>query len=111
VQTQYLESQSDPEEKRYVFAYTITIRNHGSVGAFVDASLADHRRGRQSSRSAKASSVSSHLAPGAAFRYSSWCGARNRTRSMQGSYGMQGDDGTVFEAPIAPFRLAMPALH
>ena len=33
VETQYLESQSDPEERRYVFAYTITNRNTGSVGA------------------------------------------------------------------------------
>ena len=33
VQTQYIAEQSDPEEERYVFSYTITIRNEGSVSA------------------------------------------------------------------------------
>jgi hypothetical protein len=28
---------------------------------------------------------------------------------MQGSYQMVGDDGEQFDAPIAAFRLAMPA--
>ena len=31
VDTRYLEDQSDPDERRYVFAYTITIRNRGAV--------------------------------------------------------------------------------
>ena len=29
---------------------------------------------------------------------------------MQGSYQMIADDGARFEAPIAPFRLAMPGV-
>ncbi|WP_130934623.1 ApaG domain-containing protein, partial [Klebsiella pneumoniae] len=29
VQSVYIESQSSPEEERYVFAYTVTIRNLG----------------------------------------------------------------------------------
>ena len=33
VDTRYLEDQSDPEERRYVFAYTITIRNRGAIPA------------------------------------------------------------------------------
>ena len=28
--------------------------------------------------------------------------------SMHGSYQMRGDDGTEFDAPIVPFRLAVP---
>lgn len=31
VQSVYIESQSSPEEERYVFAYTVTIRNPGGV--------------------------------------------------------------------------------
>jgi ApaG protein len=33
VDTRYLEDQSDPDENRFVFAYTITIRNRGTVPA------------------------------------------------------------------------------
>ncbi|TLZ06092.1 MAG: ApaG domain, partial [Gammaproteobacteria bacterium] len=33
VETSYLDEQSDPRESRYVFAYTITIRNEGQVPA------------------------------------------------------------------------------
>jgi ApaG protein len=29
---------------------------------------------------------------------------------MQGSYTMVSDDGERFDAPIAPFRLAMPGI-
>jgi ApaG protein len=29
---------------------------------------------------------------------------------MQGSYQMLGDDGARFDAPIQPFRLAMPGI-
>jgi ApaG protein len=29
---------------------------------------------------------------------------------MQGSYQMLTDDGSQFDAPIAPFRLAMPGI-
>ncbi len=31
VQSVYVESQSIPEEERYVFAYTVTIRNLGAL--------------------------------------------------------------------------------
>ena len=33
VETNYLDDQSEPREQRYVFAYTITIRNEGDVPA------------------------------------------------------------------------------
>ncbi|NDD74489.1 MAG: Co2+/Mg2+ efflux protein ApaG [Gammaproteobacteria bacterium] len=113
VQTQYLESQSDPEEKRYVFAYTITIRNHGSVGARLLTRhwlITDADGKVQEVRGKGVVGEQPHLAPGAAFRYSSGAVLETALGSMQGSYEMQGDDGTVFEAPIAPFRLAMPGV-
>jgi ApaG protein len=33
VETAYVEEQSDPRDKRFVFSYTITIRNEGPVPA------------------------------------------------------------------------------
>ena len=33
VETSYIEEQSDPRDKRFVFSYTITIRNEGQIPA------------------------------------------------------------------------------
>jgi len=51
-----------------------------------------------------------HLKPGQGFRYSSYAVLETPVGAMQGSYQMLADDGVRFDAPIAPFRLAMPAL-
>ena len=51
-----------------------------------------------------------HLQPGQGFRYSSGAVLETPVGSMHGSYQMLGDDGQQFDAPIAPFRLAMPGV-
>ena len=50
------------------------------------------------------------LAPGQGFRYSSGAILETPVGAMQGSYQMQTDEGEHFDAPIAPFRLAMPGI-
>ena len=49
-----------------------------------------------------------HLRPGQSFEYTSAAMIETPVGSMHGSYQMRGDDGTEFDAPIAPFRLAVP---
>ena len=113
VETQYLESQSDPEERRYVFAYTITIRNTGSVGARLISRhwvITDADGKVQEVRGKGVVGEQPQLQPGAAFRYSSGAVLETALGSMQGSYQMEADDGTKFDAPIAPFRLAIPGV-
>ena len=51
-----------------------------------------------------------YLLPGQGFRYSSGAVLETPVGAMQGSYQMLGDDGAHFDAPIAPFTLAMPGL-
>ena len=51
-----------------------------------------------------------HLRPGEGFRYSSGAILETPVGSMQGRYRMLADDGEQFDAPIAPFRLAMPGV-
>src|SRR5690606_32019079 len=51
-----------------------------------------------------------HLAPGQGFRYSSAAVLETPVGVMQGSYQMLADDGRRFEAPIAPFTLAVPGM-
>ena len=60
---------------------------------------------------AKAWSASSRISsPGQGFRYSSGAVLETPVGAMQGSYQMVADDGEQFDAPIAPFRLAMPGM-
>jgi len=51
-----------------------------------------------------------YLKPGQGFRYSSGAVIETPVGTMQGSYQMVADDGKQFDAPIAPFRLAMPGV-
>jgi ApaG protein len=113
VDTSYLEEQSDPKERRYVFSYTITIRNEGNVPARLLARhwiITDSNGKVQEVRGDGVVGEQPYLKPGQGFRYSSGAVLETPVGAMQGSYQMVGDDGAQFDAPISPFRLAMPGL-
>ena len=113
VDTSYLEEQSSPTEQRYVFSYTITIRNEGSVAARVMARhwiITDSNGKVQEVRGEGVVGEQPHLKPGQGFRYSSGAVLETPVGVMQGSYQMVSDDGDQFDAPVAAFRLAMPGL-
>lgn len=111
VQTQYIPEQSDPEQDRYVFSYTITIRNEGSVPAKLLTRhwIITNADGKtQEVRGEGVVGEQPHLKPGDGFRYTSGTVLETPVGSMQGSYQMLADDGVKFEAEIAPFSLSMP---
>lgn len=113
VDTAYVEEQSDPRERRFVFAYTITIRNDGAVPAKLLTRhwiITDANGKVQEVRGDGVVGEQPHLQPGQGFRYSSGAVLETPVGAMQGSYQMIADDGVQFDAPIAPFRLAMPGL-
>lgn len=113
VDTVYLEDQSEPRERRYVFAYTITIRNEGVVAAKLLTRhwiITDADGRVQEVRGDGVVGEQPRLTPGQGFRYSSGAVIETPVGSMQGSYQMQTDDGERFDAPIAPFRLAKPGV-
>ena len=113
VDTSYLEDQSDPKERRYVFSYTITIRNEGSVPARLLTRhwiITDSNGKVQEVRGDGVVGEQPYLKPGQGFRYSSGAVLETPVGAMQGSYQMVSDDGKQFDAPIAAFRLAMPGL-
>jgi ApaG protein len=113
VDTSYLEEQSDPKERRYVFSYTITIRNEGSVPARLLTRhwiITDSNGKVQEVRGEGVVGEQPYLKPGQGFRYSSGAVLETPVGAMQGSYQMVSDDGEQFDAPISPFRLAMPGL-
>jgi len=113
VKTEYLEGQSDPEADRFVFAYTITISNQGEVAARLMTRhwiITDSNGKVQEVRGDGVVGEQPHLNPGENFRYSSGAILETPVGSMEGSYQMVADDGSRFDAPISPFRLAVPGL-
>jgi ApaG protein len=113
VKTEYLQGQSDPDEDRFVFAYTITITNQGDVAARLMTRhwvITDSNGKVQEVRGDGVVGEQPHLNPGENFRYSSGAILETPVGSMEGSYQMVSDDGSHFDAPIAPFRLAVPGL-
>ncbi|HXW11096.1 MAG TPA: Co2+/Mg2+ efflux protein ApaG [Steroidobacteraceae bacterium] len=113
VATSYVEDQSNPGEARYVFSYTITIRNEGDKPARLMGRhwlITDANGKVQEVVGEGVVGEQPHLQPGQGFRYSSGAILETPVGSMQGRYRMLADDGEQFDAPIAPFRLAMPGV-
>ena len=113
VETSYLGEQSEPREQRYVFAYTITIRNEGGLPATLLTRhwiITDANGGVKEVSGDGVVGEQPRLEPGQGFRYSSGAVLETPVGTMQGSYQMIDADGQRFDAPIAPFRLAMPGI-
>ena len=113
VETNYLDDQSEPREQRFVFAYTITIRNEGEIPAKLLTRhwiITDANGRVQEVRGDGVVGEQPYLKPGQGFRYSSGAVLETPVGTMQGSYQMLADDGAQFEAPIPAFRLAIPGM-
>ena len=115
VETAYVAAQSDPSDSRFVFSYTITIRNQGGVPAKLlnrHWVITDSNGKVQEVRGEGVVGEQPHIQPGDGYRYSSGAVLETPVGSMHGAYQMVNDYGETFDAPIAPFRLAMPGtLH
>ncbi|MCY1278238.1 Protein ApaG [compost metagenome] len=115
VVTRFLPEQSRPDEQRFAFAYTVTISNNGEQPARLLSRhwiITDGDGGVQEVRGAGVIGQQPLIEPGASHTYSSGTVLGTRVGNMQGSYQMLAADGKRFDAPIAPFRLAVPgALH
>ena len=113
--TQYLAEQSDESASRYVFAYTITIRNAGSVPAQLISRhwvITDAQGLVQEVRGLGVVGAQPLLQPGESFEYTSGASIATPVGTMRGSYQMVAQDGTRFEAPIPLFTLSVPrVLH
>ena len=111
VETVYVREQSDPSEDRYVFAYTVTIRNQGGAPARLlrrQWIITDGNGEQTEVRGEGVVAEQPHLQPGEGFRYTSGAILKTPVGTMRGSYQLVGDDGIEFDAPIAPFLLAKP---
>jgi ApaG protein len=115
VRPQYLVEHSDPDSEKYVFAYTVTIRNTGEHTAQLISRhwiITDGNNAVEEVRGAGVVGEQPVLKPGEAFEYTSGCPLPTPVGSMRGSYQCVADDGTAFEAPIPEFVLSTPrTLH
>ena len=112
---QYIPDQSDPDNGRYVFTYTISIRNIGEIAAQLVSRhwiITDSNSEVQEVRGLGVVGKQPLLQPGERFEYTSGSVLTTPIGTMKGSYQMVAEDGTHFSAEIPEFVLASPrALH
>jgi len=113
--TTYLADQSDETAGRYVFAYTITITNAGTVPAQLISRhwlITDANDKTQEVRGLGVVGEQPLLKPQESFEYTSGTAIATGVGTMHGSYQMMAADGHKFDAPIAAFTLSIPrVLH
>jgi len=114
-QTQYVAEQSDEESGRFVFAYTMTIRNKGSLPAQLVSRhwiITDARNYVQEVRGLGVVGAQPLIKPGESYEYTSGTAIATPVGTMKGSYQMVAEDGTHFDAQIPEFTLSVPrVLH
>ena len=115
VNTTYLADQSDPASERYVFAYTVTIANTGTVAAQLISRhwiITDAENVTQEVKGLGVVGEQPLLRPGESFEYTSGTAMATPVGTMKGSYQMVAEDGNKFDAEIPVFTLSMPrVLH
>jgi len=113
--TSFIPEQSDVENGRYVFAYTITLANTGSVGAQLISRhwvITDAENRVQEVRGLGVVGEQPFLKPNESFEYTSGTAIATQVGTMSGSYQMVAEDGVSFDAPILEFTLSIPrVLH
>jgi len=113
--TAFIPEQSDLENGRYVFAYTITITNAGNIPAQLVSRhwiITDANNQVQEVRGLGVVGEQPLLRPNESFQYTSGTAIATPVGTMRGSYQMVAEDGRQFDAPIPEFTLSIPrVLH
>jgi ApaG protein len=113
VKSEYRPDRSEPQRRRWLFSYTVTISNEGGAPARLVSRHWIIVDGAGAHEEVRGDGVVGHqprLEPGQSFEYTSFCVLRTSHGSMRGSYQMVRDDGEAFDAAIAPFPLVVPEL-
>jgi ApaG protein len=108
VQPQYVAEQSDPLQKVFAFAYTVTVTNTGTVAAQLISRhwlIQDESGHMDEVKGLGVVGQQPLLRPGESFQYTSGCRLHAPSGTMYGSYFFVAEDGHRFDAPIATFVL------
>jgi ApaG protein len=112
VRPEYLPEQSEPDERRWVWAYHIQIVNASARAAQLISRAWVITDGLGRVETVEGPGVVGEqpvLKPGDAYAYSSGCPLRTHTGSMVGAYIMQAEDGARFAIDIPAFSLDSPS--
>jgi len=115
VEPRYLPEQSDPDERRFLFAYTVRITNNAQQAVQVISRrwvITDGEQGVQEVGGLGVVGKQPLLAPGETFEYTSGCPLPTAVGTMRGTYHCVSEDGVPFQVPVDEFMLAAPrSLH
>jgi ApaG protein len=110
----FLPGQSDPDEGRWVWSYTIEIENHGDETVQLISRrwlITDALNRTETVAGSGVVGEQPRLKPREAFRYTSACPLGTASGEMRGSYQMLTDEGVAFEVEVPAFSLHLPGAH
>jgi ApaG protein len=112
VRPRFVPEQSDPDQSQWLFAYHITIQNHGETTVQLMSRHWVITNGEGKVEEVRGPGVVGYqpvLKPGEEFQYTSGCPLNTPVGTMHGEFNMVlKDSGEAFDARIEPFRLAVP---
>ncbi len=111
VKPEFIEQQSQPENEKFIWAYTITVENRSYETVTLLTRhwiITDGRGRRQDVRGDGVVGEQPTLQPGQRFEYTSGCPLSTPSGMMMGSYGMVTSSGRPFDVTIPPFSLDSP---
>ncbi len=106
----FLPDQSNPVDGKFMFSYRIRIVNEGTKRARLLRRhwiIINGSGDREDVVGPGVVGKMPSLAPGDVFEYTSFCPLNTEWGTMEGSYQMQRDDGSMFDALIGRFYLAV----
>lgn len=107
----YLDDQSEPEDGRWVWAYTVEIENGSDEVVQLRSRywhITDANGHVEEVGGPGVVGEQPTLSPGDSFTYTSGCPLTTPSGFMRGHYRMQGPDGSLFEVEIPAFSLDLP---
>lgn len=111
VQSTFRPERSEPDKGRWLFSYSVRIANQGEHTAQLLARhwvITDAEGNVEEVQGDGVVGQQPRLEPGQHFDYTSFCVLATPHGSMHGTYRMVREDGTSFDARIAPFPLLVP---
>ena len=108
VKTQFLAQHSRPENRHFVFAYTITITNCGAEAAQLISRywrIRDNNNKTQEVHGTGVVGEQPRIEAGGHYTYTSSAILATEAGTMEGFYIMRRDNGDTFKVPIPTFGL------